>query len=264
LPLLRFLIAWANAPYSVVLGTVLLFALLQATGVLGLLAGGDHDGGDDVDGADADGHDVDGHEADHDGGDADGDDHDADHAHDAGRAAPSHLLAPLGIGKLPLSLVWQVYGAIFGLAGLSLNARFLDAPHGPPLVSLAWTMPLALGAGYGVVAILARVLTPIFADEKQNATSRAELVGHTGIVISSKVDADFGEVRIHDKTGHDLRIVCRIAPGHTPANEKDEVLVVDCDDAGTLFVARMDEGLEEEEASESLSERKREERDVSG
>src|SRR5512140_3407395 len=75
LPLTRFLVAWANAPYTVALGIVGLFALLSASGLLGLLAGGEHGGGDDGDGADVDGHDVEGHEADHDAGDGDGDDH---------------------------------------------------------------------------------------------------------------------------------------------------------------------------------------------
>ena len=266
MPFLRFLIAWANAPYTVVFGIVGLFALLSASGLLGLL-GGDHDGGDDVDGADADGHDVDGHEteADHDGGHDDSD-HDADHDEDAGRAGlASFLLAPLGIGKLPFSLIWQVFGATFALTGLGLNARYLDMGHGPPLVSLAWTMPIALSAGYGVVAALARLLGPVLVNKLAEATSRAELVGHVGTVISTKVDEAFGEVRFRDKTGHDLRVVCKLARGHRPASEKDEVVVVDHDEkAGVLYVARLDEGLEEEEREERAEEEEGKRNDVRG
>jgi membrane protein implicated in regulation of membrane protease activity len=255
LPLTRFLVAWANAPYTVALGIVGLFALLSASGLLGLLAGGEHGGGDDGDGADVDGHDVEGHEADHDGGHDDGDDHDADQENDADRSGLSRVtsvaLGPLGIGKLPFSLVWQVYGAVFALTGLGVNAKYIDLGHVPPLSSLAWTMPLALGAGYGVVAAIARVLGPALASKDVEATSRAELVGHVGTVISTQVDADFGEIRVRDKTGHDLRIVCRLAPGHSPAREKQEIVVVDHDrDTGTLFVALLDEGLEEQREEE--------------
>src|SRR5262249_1703837 len=146
--------------------------------------------GDDVDG---DAHDVDGHEA---ANDADAD-HESDHDHEADeeRGIGHALFAPLGVGKLPFSLVWQVYGAIFALTGLVANAHWADAPGGPPLVSLVWTMPLALSCGYGVVAALARVLKPIVADEQAAATTRAELVGHVGKVISTRVDETFGEVR---------------------------------------------------------------------
>jgi hypothetical protein len=233
LPLLKFLIAWANAPYTVVLGTVTTFALLSASGILGLLAGGEHDGGDDVDG---DAHDVDGHEADHDAGDG----HESEHDHDGDddRGLGHAMMAHLGIGTLPLSLVGQVYGAIFALTGLVANAHYL--PGAPPLVSLAWTAPLALSVGYGVVAALARVLRPIVADEKANATSRAELVGHVGTVISTRVDEAFGEVRFRDKTGHDVRVVVKLAPGHAQAREGDEVVFVEHDD-GALLVAPLDE-----------------------
>jgi membrane protein implicated in regulation of membrane protease activity len=254
LPLLNFLIAWANAPYTVVLGTVLLFALLSASGILGLLAGGDHDGGDDVDG---DAHDVDGHEADHDAGDG----HESDHDHDKGdddRGFAHAITGALGIGKLPFSLVWQVFGAIFALTGLAANAHYLDRPGGPPLFSLAWTMPIALSVAYGVVAALARVLTPIVADEKANATTRAELVGHVGKVISTRVDEAFGEVRFRDKTGHDVRLIVKLAAGHTPAREGDEVVFVENTD-GALFVAPLEE---EESSQEEWKEGKK--NDVSG
>ncbi len=252
MPLTRFLVAWANAPYTVALGIVGLFALLSASGLLGLLAGGEHGGGDDGDGADVDGHDVEGHEADPDGDHGEGDDHDADQNDDADRGGLlSLVLGPLGIGKLPFSLVWQVYGAVFALTGLGLNAKYIDLGHAPPVGSLAWTMPLALGAGYAVVAALARVLGPALASKESEATSREELVGRVGTVISTKVDSDFGEVRLRDKTGHDLRVVCRLADGHAPAREKQEIVVVEHDrDTGTLYVALLDEGLEEEDRKE--------------
>jgi hypothetical protein len=249
LPLLKFLIAWANAPYTVVLGTVLIFALLSGSGILGLLAGGHHDGGDDVDG---DAHDVDGHEADH---DADPD-HESDHDHEGDDRGLGHALAaPLGIGKVPFSLVWQVYGAVFALTGLLTNAHYVERPGGPPLVSLLWTMPLALSVGYGAVAALARVLKPIVADEKANATRRAELVGHVGKVISTKVDEAFGEVRFRDKTGHDVRLVVKLAAGHSPVREGQDVVVVD-EERGALFVAPLDEEEEEEVSEEGQKEGK--------
>jgi hypothetical protein len=76
------------------------------------------------------------------------------------------------------------------------------------------------------------------------ATSRDELVGCTGVVISSKLDESFGEIRIRDKTGHDLRLVCKLA---TAGGDKKKrvaananVVVVE-HDGRELWVAPFDE-----------------------
>jgi len=272
LSLLRFLVAWGNAPYTVALGIVGLFALLQTSGLLGLLAGGGHDVGD----GGADGHDIDADAdveadadvgADHDGtgddADADHDGDDADHDEGGGRSFTGAILAPLGVGKMPFSLVWQVYGVVFAFVGLGINAEYVTRAAGPSAGTLWWTLPAALSAGYAAVAGLARLLSPIFATRGQEATRRSELVGRIGTVISTKVDEAFGEVRIRDKTGHDIRIICKLAAEHRPAREGEEVIVVEHDDeTGALFVARLDEGLETGRRKEPMTKR-RDEQDES-
>ncbi len=237
---LAFLFAWANAPFAVAAGITAVFALLQVTGVLGLIAGSG-DGGD---------HDVD-HEVD---ADADAD-HDVDHDHDGDdggedRSWAATALSPLGFGRIPLSVIWQTFALVFAATGLALNMRFLGA-GGPPAYSLAWTVPFAILDGYLGVAVVAKFLGPVLSSEGQEATSRAGLVGQTGVVISSKVDGDFGEVRIRDKTGHDLRVVCKLAKGakYIPM-ERHTVVVVDYDEGkGELFVEPLD--LEEDSVQAS-------------
>lgn len=247
---LEFLFAWANAPFVVAGGIAVLFALLQATGLLGLLSGGDHDGDAehdvDVDGdADVDGG---GHvEAD---GDADADgDHDADHDHDADnesgeKGLAATLLGPLGLGKIPFSLTWQAFALAFAVTGLGLNAHYAAAGH-IPLLTFAWTLPAGFVSGYALVAILSRTLGPLFASKAQEATSRSELVGQLGVVISSKVTGEFGEVRIKDKSGHDVRVVCRLAPGSSAPKEHDNVVVVEYDEGRGLLVAPLEEDDDE-------------------
>jgi membrane protein implicated in regulation of membrane protease activity len=240
---LRFLVAWANVPFTIAAGIALVFAMLQATGILGLLAGGDHEADADAD-ADVDADtDVDADvDADAD-ADADGD-HDADHDADGdadGHGFSFYVLGPLGFGKVPFSVIWQTYAVVFAATGLALNARmFLNREGGPPTGSLLWTLPIALVAGYGVVAMLARWLGPVFASTKEQATSRAQLVGQTGIVISSKVTSEFGEVRIRDKSGHDLRVVCKLADGSSSPKEHQRVVVVEYE-GGDLRVAPIDD-----------------------
>jgi len=228
---LGFLITWANAPFAIAAGVAAVFALLQLTGVLGLIAGG-HEG--DVD-HDVD-HDID-HDVDHDA------DHDADHESSEDRGLAIAALAPLGYGRIPFSMIWQTFCLVFAAAGFALNFHYLGRAGGPPLHTLAWTLPGGLVAGYLGVAALAKVLGPVLSTKGQEATSRAQLVGQIGVVISSKVDEHFGEVRIRDKTGHDLRVVCRLAQGtDRPPTEHQSVVVVDYEEErGELLVAPLDD-----------------------
>jgi membrane protein implicated in regulation of membrane protease activity len=227
---LGFLIAWANAPFAIAAGVAALFALLQVTGVLGLLAGGgDHDVDADVD------HDVDA-DVDHDV------DHDAEHD-GADRGWGIAALAPLGVGKIPFSVIWQTYALAFALCGFGMNLHYLGGALRPPLVTLAWTLPSSMVVGYLAVALVAKVLGPVLSSKAQEATSRAQLVGQIGVVISSKVDQEFGEIRIRDKDGHDIRIVCKLPKGSTrPVPEHRSVVVVEVDDErGELFVEPFDD-----------------------
>lgn len=265
---LGFLTAWANAPFAIAAGIAALFALLQVTGLLGVLAGGgDAEGDADVDhdvdmdhdvDADADvDHNVDAdadHDVDH---DADADhEHEGDHATAAARGAAAVVadrsigasaLAPLGFGKIPFSMIWQTYAAAFALSGFALNLPHFGDPAGIPLISLAWTVPVSFACGYVAVAVVARLLGPVLSSRGQEATSRGELVGQIGVVISSKVDEEFGEVRIRDKTGHDLRVICKLNKGaKKPPIENESVVVVDYE-RGELLVEPLE--IDEDEGA---------------
>lgn len=239
---LGFLIAWANVPFAIAAGVAALFALLQVTGVLGLIAGGgDGDADGDVDhdvNADVD-HDVNG-DADHDA--------DADHEHAGDRGWGVAALAPLGVGKIPFSVIWQTYALAFAATGFGLNLRYLGTAQTVPLLTLAWTLPASLVGGYVAVALVARLLGPVLSSKDQEATSRAQLVGQIGVVISSQVDQEFGEVRIRDKTGHDVRVICKLPKGTTkPVAEHKSVVVVDYEpERGDLLVEALDEEISRE------------------
>ena len=61
-----------------------------------------------------------------------------------------------------------------------------------------------------------------------------------GVVISSRVSTDFGEVRVKDKTGHDLRVICKLAAGMREPQEHEQVVFVEYDDQKGLLVSPMD------------------------
>jgi membrane protein implicated in regulation of membrane protease activity len=234
-----FFVAWANAPFAIAAGVAAVFALLQVTGLLGLIAHADHADGE-VD------HDVDGAANDAVHGDAEANpdgDHEHDVERDVDRAWGTAALAPLGFGKIPFSVIWQVYAFAFAVSGFAINLRYLGAAERPPLLTLAWTVPSSLLIGYVAVALVAKIVSPVLSSKAQEATSRAQLVGQIGVVISSKVDQEFGEIRIRDKDGHDVRIVCKLPQGSSKSvSEHQSVVVVEYDDAGgALLVEPLDE-----------------------
>ena len=247
------LLTWANVPFVVALGVALTFFLLQITGVLGLLMGSGEQEGDadhDADAGDAD-HDADtGGDADPDAdadadadpdGDSDTDgDHDADGHHGGGMG--KDFLAGIGVGKMPLSVVWQVFFLCFGLAGLVMSSIVLDRTGTLPTYSLAWSVPVAALFGFAVNHGLSRLFSRLVVPPDKASTSRKDLVGNTGVVISSKVNSEFGEVRVVDRSGDTLRLIVKTLDQDDVIEEGREVVFVEYDpQKDTLYVAPLDE-----------------------
>ncbi len=235
------LFVWANLPYISVFTVAILFALLQMTGLLGLLIGdSDHDADHDID-ADAD-HDVDAN-ADHD-ADADQDaDNDADNE-DSGSLG-GRILVDLGVGRVPFSTVWQAFAITFGIAGLAINSLVL-APNGAAAapMTLAYTIPLSLVAAYLITRTATRVLGRVLGGEHEEASSRKDLVGSTGTVISSQITSEFGEIRVTDRAGRFMHLICRIRDAEKPIPSGREVVIVDYDaKTGHIFVSPLDVDL---------------------
>lgn len=230
----EFLVAWPNVPFTIAVGATLLFALVQASGLAGLLGGG---GGDAEGDADADG-DVDGDaDADADGdSDADGDADDAD-----GESWALKLGSSFGMGRLPMTLLAQVFLVVFGVSGLLVNVTFVST-GAIPFWTLFYSLPVATLVALTADATMTRVLAPIVDDKLQAATKRSALVGSIATVISRQVTEEFGEVRIRDRSGHDLRLVVKLAKDGAGATlrEGQEAVVVDVDDRGTLLVSPLE------------------------
>jgi membrane protein implicated in regulation of membrane protease activity len=215
-------LSWANVPFLSALAIAVLFATLQATGLLGLLAGGDHDGDHD---GDADG-DVD--------GDADGD----------GDAHATHegfsIAGLLGVGRVPLTFLLQSFAIALGIAGLSIHTIAYGVAA-PPTRALLWSAPLAVTIALALTSALARVAGRIFSTEGQEASRRSQLVGSTGVVISSRVDREFGEVRISTPTGVTVRVIVS-TEDEQPIAEGNQVVVTEYDrERDRLVVAALDE-----------------------
>jgi membrane protein implicated in regulation of membrane protease activity len=134
--------------------------------------------------------------------------------------------------------MWQSFSIVFGLTGLVLNARWVNVGP-PPVSSLLWTVPVSTVSALAVMALLARILRPILSSKETEATKRSALVGQVGTVISSRVTTEFGEIRLNDRTGQVVRVVCKLEKGSRVPHEHEQVVVVACED-GVLYVAPLD------------------------
>jgi membrane protein implicated in regulation of membrane protease activity len=223
--LLATLFTWANAPYTTAILVVVFSLLFQ---IFGLLPWSEADHALAGDAGDADGshtltgdthHDVDaGHDVDT--------DHDADHHQDTDGEG---VLALLGVGKVPLSIVLQTLFMMFGLVGVSATTLIAWTTGHLATSYLALSVPIALVGGLLLSMATVRAVAHVVPSVSGQAHTRRELVGQSGVVISSKVSAEFGEVRLQDPTGRTLRLVCYTSADEPLIPEGTEVLITDWD-----------------------------------
>ncbi len=227
-----FLFAWFNTPFTVLLGISLILALLQLIG----LGGGDHDSDADtsVDHDVSLDHDMDvdhsvdlehGVDVDH-SVDVDHDvdlqhdlavehgaavqhdvvlDHDAGVGHGAGAGHDAQgtlaLLAYLGVGKVPLTVLLILLTGAIGLLGWILNSLVQAVFGGYPGIFFAAVLPVSLVVSGVVTARVARVIGNALPPISTTATRSEALVGIQGTVISPFVDARYGMVHVRDRGG---------------------------------------------------------------
>lgn len=210
---LESLIGWANLPFTAAIATVVLFALLQASGLLGMLAG---DAGHDIDG--------DGHI------DADGDlDHEHHHGfvhHDP--SAVTGLLATVGVGQLPTSIIWQTYAMTFGMIGVVTNSLVFGVSKDLSAGALLLSLPVSIVGGYALTAAIAKGIAKVV-KPPQEAPGKRHLVGLSGTVVSGQVDEEFGEVRVKAQHGEMVQLPCRVMPGERVLQHHESIVIVSYD-----------------------------------
>jgi membrane protein implicated in regulation of membrane protease activity len=259
-----FLFAWFNAPFTLLLGISLLLALLQLIGL-----GGDHSDGDtdldhDVDldaGAHLDldhdlaiDHDLDldhsvdlDHDVDlqHDvdlehGADVE---HSADLDHSLSGEAGGHdgglstltLLAYLGVGKVPLTVLLVLLTGSIGLLGWVLNSlvQFFARGGYPGLLFAAVLPGSLLGAGL-LTARVARIIGSALPPISTTAVRNEALVGSLGTVISPYVDQQYGQVHVRDRGGTLISIFA-ICGDPAPIRRGEKVVLLSYDPKSRLY-----------------------------
>jgi hypothetical protein len=222
----------ALIPYLVSITVVLFMFFIQATLLLVAGVGLDFDADHDVD-LDADidvdldvdvdvdvdvgvdvNHDLDIHDFDV--------DHDVDIDHDfsLGRA-----LSPLGVGQVPLSIVFYAYALSFGIGGIA-SSFLLSQIFAASLWFLFLTIPISLVIGWHATKHSVKFVAPLLKTSGA-AECKRDIVGREGRITSINADEKFGEavIMINGASNHVIiQTDNEIIEKHTP------IVVIDFDE----------------------------------
>lgn len=241
---------WSNVIYVVPLGIAICYFTISF-----LLGGGFHDS--DVDAhVDMDAHadihadvhaDVDAHADVHADGDADAHSHDlikGDETEyfsdgDAHHPADAHIDSPglmakiivfMGVGKVPLSLIWSMFFITWGISGITCNT-LLYVLMGPSIFyKISWfaSIPVAFVAATALTKGVVLLWIKFLPTHEPTASKPEDLVGSRGSVISESVTDDYGRARIKDAFGFSLDIFCKRHPTcRKKLKHGDSIIVID-------------------------------------
>lgn len=179
----KLLFEWWNLIYVIPFLGGFLFLLIQAAGLSG---DGDHDIDHDLD------HDLD-TDADHD------HDHDADHS--AGEDSIFwRATSVLGIGHVPLSIVFMTLCFVWGFSGFTINS-LLHPLLRTPLFFLPLSMFGALIISFTVTGVVSRIVARVMPKTSTHYNVEEDLVNQIGEALYS-IDGKSGTVRVRDDYGN--------------------------------------------------------------
>ena len=223
------LIAWWNLPFTLPFALAIVYLVLTASGLVDL---GSSDAGDAADTDSA--ADV----------SSDISDADADTAPDKADAPePSggpaaRALGLLGVGRVPLAIVIQVFLLVWGFSGWAATTILQPLLHEPLLFFWPALLIAAVCAVFAT-ATLARPLARWLPSTESHAATKHDLTGRIGTVVLP-VGTAAGTVHVRDDRGNLHQIACHVesAPhngvsgsGAPTIPKGAEVIVVSYDEA---------------------------------
>ncbi len=195
------ILAWYNLLFYIPIAVGLIFIVGSAFGI-GHEAG--HDVGHDV------GHEAGGHDGHHDQG------------HEQGQSLVSRALVALGVGKVPLTIVFMLMALLFGGIGAICNT--LLSTFLPPWIYVWISLAAALFGMVFLTGKTARLVGRWMPSTETYAANRNDLVGCTG-TLALEATTTWGLAQVRDPGGNLQQVTCRTYEGSLPKGS--EVLVVD-------------------------------------
>lgn len=163
-------------------------------------------------------------------------DHHHQHAHND-ESFMSRVLAILGIGQVPITLIIGIFLLCWGAFGLVANRIFEGIMHYPAVY--VWpSMGATFVAASFFTRISAAIIVRVMPSTETFGVSRVELIGNIGHAVY-KISNDSGTVNVRDMYGTVHRVQAKTEPNAEPIQTGAEVILVDFDEEDKRFVARI-------------------------
>ncbi len=150
----------------------------------------------------------------------------ADADHDADNDVPTYLavIAWLGVGRVPVSIVLMVLLLTWGGIGFAAN-RILHDHTSDPLRIAMLSIPIAMLGSILCTRIVTRLVARFLPTNETYARRRHELLGCIGVAIYS-IDNHFGMARVRDDRGELFQVGCRTIADSDPIAKGAHVRLV--------------------------------------
>jgi len=154
------------------------------------------------------------------------------HAHADAQQAPARVLSILGIGKVPIMLIFSIFCLIWGATGVAGNQVFSMILRFPALY--VWPSTLcALLVAYSTTGGLSRWISRLMPDTETYGTAEQQLVGRTA-QAAYELSAKTGSAFLLDDQQNRIQVRCRTHDGSTIPRGA-EVLLLEYDPKSRIF-----------------------------
>lgn len=216
LELFREAILPVNLPFTILLGVVILYWVIGLMGLVDLDAGGGETEG--IDALAGEG--------------VEGDLGDAEAGDSTGGGFLKGLLWAVGASDAPLIFVISLFYVLLWAFNVAANHYFNPAFEGGKATLLL--LPVVVGA-FVLTRLLVRPLRPVM-KMIRDSEKPVEIVGSSGVVRSSTLDREFGEVEI--ETAERTLILRARVSDETELAKGDRILVVSREEEGDTYIVR--------------------------
>jgi hypothetical protein len=227
------LFEWWNLIFELPFLVAFVIVLVMATGAVPMGEGGgeaDHDMGLDHHlelSHDFD-HDV-GHDLGHGGG------HTTHEAGDHGGLGFMQVFTLLGVGKVPMALIFMSLSVTWGFIGWTSN-QVLGSLITSPAVFVPISVVLALMGSFFLTRYVALLFSRLIPNVETYGVTSERLVGKTG-EARYPISETFGEALVRDRYGQLHQVTCRTLPGKEAIPSGSKVILYQYDSDHDWFYA---------------------------
>ena len=150
------------------------------------------------------------------------------------------IFSLVGCDRVPLPMVIETFGVLWGIAGCIANQALLANNPDPTFAQVTPSLWIALAGGAIGGRIVSEIIGRLLPQDESQAISKDSLYGLKG-KVAYKVSSIGGRALFYDTHGTLHDETCRVEEGAQTIEKGRTVLVVDRNSAGYLIVEEISE-----------------------